>query len=77
MATKKKKTIEMDTFPHIRGFTEINSLERERRDCNNGLTRNRRANVYQGKVISHWLECNEIGGKCYSRTPLGAWVWVM
>ena len=41
-----KKTIEMDTFPHIRGFTEINSLERERHDCNNGLTRNRRAYVY-------------------------------
>ena len=67
----------MDTFSHIRGFTEINSLERERHDCNNGLTRNRRANVYQGKVISHWLECNEIDGKCYSQTPLGAWVWVM
>ena len=49
----EKKTIEMDTFPHIRGFTEINSLERERHDCNDGLTRNRRANVYQGKVISH------------------------
>ena len=55
MATKKliEKLIEMDTFPHIRGFTEINSLERERHDCNDGLTRNRRANVYQGKVISH------------------------
>ena len=50
---RKKKTIEMDTFPHKRGFTEINSLERERHDCNDGLTRNRRANVYQGKVISH------------------------
>ena len=53
MAMKTEKTIEMDTFPHIRGFTEINALERERHDCNDGLTRNRRANVYQGKVISH------------------------
>ena len=30
MATKK---IEIDSFPHISSFTEINSRERERHDC--------------------------------------------
>ena len=34
MATKK---IEIDSFPHISSFTEINSRERERHDCIHGI----------------------------------------